>query len=90
MFRKWGDDKDVVTKQKVMSTWAHTEEQESSDFKLHLISRKWLVHFLWGEEVGPIDNSDVVCPHGFIVPYETVHLGATWIPHPVWEVLEKE
>jgi hypothetical protein len=54
----------------------------------HLLSRKWLNRFVWGDEPGPIDNSDVVCPHGFIVPYETVHLGATWVPHSVWKLLQ--
>lgn len=67
--------------------WESEDANDSKEVKFHLLSRKWLARFIWGEEPGPIDNSDVVCPHGFIVPYDSVHLGATWVPGPVWDIL---
>jgi len=87
LFRKHDVENVAKDKQTLVDLWKSCDTNDSEEMKYHLISRKWLTQFIYGDEAGPIDNSDAVCPHGFIVPFETVHFGATWIPHPVWELL---
>lgn len=89
--RKYADEEDD-TRQDVMKTWAKCESDhgnDSEDNRFQLISRKWLTEFFWNEEVGPIDNSDVICPHGLMIPYEYSHYGATWIPQSVWKIIQE-
>ncbi|ODM87402.1 Ubiquitin carboxyl-terminal hydrolase 20 [Orchesella cincta] len=89
-YQKYAEEDDD-TKQAVLGTWSQCETNPAKgaggDGKFHILSRKWLTQFFWSEEVGPIDNSDVICPHGFIIPYEYAHYGATWVPQPVWQSL---
>jgi ubiquitin carboxyl-terminal hydrolase 20/33 len=87
-YQKWDEDEDL-TKQKMLQEWSRTDRDPEKDEKYHLLSRKWLTTFCWGEESGPIDNSDVVCPHGYFAPSDTVHLAGTWVPHSVWEIIQK-
>lgn len=88
--RKYAEEEDE-TKQTVLETWSQCETDHNTgaggDMEFQLVSRKWLTQFFWNEEVGPIDNSDIICPHGFMIPYEFSHFGATWIPSPVWQIL---
>ena len=86
--RKWSDEEDI-TKQEILREWTKKDITPEKDEKFHLLSRKWLTNFCWGEETGPIDNSDVVCPHGYFAPHDTVHMAGTWVPHSVWEILQK-
>lgn len=89
-YRKYAEEEDD-TKHTLLETWSQCESPQSKgasgDMKFQLISRKWLTQFFWSEEIGPVDNSDIICPHGFINPSEFCHLGATWVPQPVWQIL---
>lgn len=87
MYRKHDVEDTTKDKQDLIDVWDTCDEKDPEEMRYHLISRKWLTQFLLGEEAGPIDNSDVVCPHGYVVPFESVHFGATWVPHPIWEML---
>ncbi|CAG7831323.1 unnamed protein product, partial [Allacma fusca] len=87
-YQKWDEDEDL-TKQKMLKEWSKKDHDTDKDEKYHLLSRKWLTTFCWGEESGPIDNSDVVCPHGYFAPSDTVHMAGTWVPQSVWEIIHK-
>lgn len=91
-FRKYAAEAEDV-KQSLLETWSEAEIEQGNggagdgDPKFQLVSRKWLTQYFWSEEVGPIDNSDIICPHGFMIPYEYSHYGATWVPQAVWQIL---
>jgi hypothetical protein len=86
--RKWNWDEDD-NKRDLLKLWTSVDRQAMEEEKFHLISRKWLTKFFWGEEGIPLDNSDAVCPHGYIVPYESVDYGAAWIPDSAWDLIMK-
>jgi ubiquitin carboxyl-terminal hydrolase 20/33 len=85
-YQKYGVDDDN-TKNELIEAWSDIDIGRLPETQYHIVSRKWLTKFFWCEEGAELDNSDVVCPHGYLVPCDDVNLRATWIPHKVWDMI---
>jgi len=87
-YHKWDTEQvEDEAKRKLLATWAKCDISQEPTIKFHLISRKWLTQYMWGEEEMPLDNTDVVCPHGRLVPVDNLEMSATWIPDVVWDAI---
>ncbi|XP_039297772.1 ubiquitin carboxyl-terminal hydrolase 20 [Nilaparvata lugens] len=64
-------------------------EQEPAVEIAYAISNQWITRFNTFAEPGPIDNSDLLCPHGRILPARETdfHHLITSVPETVWEYL---
>lgn len=74
-------------KREILKCWSDCDANVTTPTKFHLVSRKWLGQYLWGEEGIPLDNSDVVCPHGRLIPVDNLDKSATWVPDLVWNAI---